>query len=214
MKKDDLCAALRLYAVTDRSWLGNGTLSDAVEAALRGGATMVQLREKSLTQADFLQEAKTLAALCACFQIPFLINDNLEIALACNADGVHVGQDDMAPQKARALLGPGKILGVSAHTVDQALAAEKTGADYLGVGAVFSTATKQDAASVPLETVREICQAVSIPVVAIGGISADNILSLQNSGVVGAAVVSALFAAEDIFSAAQNLSRLTKEAFL
>lgn len=214
MKKDDLCAALRLYAVTDRSWLGNGTLSDAVEAALRGGATMVQLREKSLTQADFLQEAKTLAALCARFQIPFLINDNLEIALACNADGVHVGQDDMAPQKARALLGPGKILGVSAHTVDQALAAEKTGADYLGVGAVFSTATKQDAASVPLETVREICQAVSIPVVAIGGISADNILSLQNSGVVGAAIVSALFAAEDIFSAAQNLSRLTKEAFL
>ncbi len=214
MKKDDLCAALRLYAVTDRSWLGNGTLSDAVEAALRGGATMVQLREKSLTQADFLQEAKTLAALCARFQIPFLINDNLEIALACNADGVHVGQDDMDPQKARALLGPGKILGVSAHTVDQALAAEKTGADYLGVGAVFSTATKQDAASVPLETVREICQAVSIPVVAIGGISADNILSLQNSGVVGAAVVSALFAAEDIFSAAQNLSRLTKEAFL
>ncbi|RKJ57057.1 thiamine phosphate synthase [bacterium 1XD42-1] len=205
---------MRLYAVTDRSWLGNGTLSDAVEAALRGGATMVQLREKSLTQADFLQEAKTLAALCARFQIPFLINDNLEIALACNADGVHVGQDDMAPQKARALLGPGKILGVSAHTVDQALAAEKTGADYLGVGAVFSTATKQDAASVPLETVREICQAVSIPVVAIGGISADNILSLQNSGVVGAAVVSALFAAEDIFSAAQNLSRLTKEAFL
>lgn len=214
MKKDDLCAALRLYAVTDRSWLGNGTLSDAVEAALRGGATMVQLREKSLTQADFLQEAKTLAALCARFQIPFLINDNLEIALACNADGVHVGQDDMDPQKARALLGPGKILGVSAHTVQQALAAEKTGADYLGVGAVFSTATKQDAASVPLETVREICQAVSIPVVAIGGISADNILSLQNSGVVGAAVVSALFAAEDIFSAAQNLSRLTKEAFL
>lgn len=214
MKKDDLCAALRLYAVTDRSWLGNGTLSDAVEAALRGGATMVQLREKSLTQADFLQEAKTLAALCARFQIPFLINDNLEIALACNADGVHVGQDDMAPQKARALLGPGKILGVSAHTVDQALAAEKTGADYLGVGAVFSTSTKQDAASVPLETVREICQAVSIPVVAIGGISADNILSLQNSGVVGAAVVSALFAAENIFSAAQNLSRLTKEAFL
>lgn len=214
MKKDDLCAALRLYAVTDRSWLGNGTLSDAVEAALRGGSTMVQLREKSLTQADFLQEAKTLAALCARFQIPFLINDNLEIALACNADGVHVGQDDMDPQKARALLGPGKILGVSAHTVDQALAAEKTGADYLGVGAVFSTATKQDAASVPLETVREICQAVSIPVVAIGGISADNILSLQNSGVVGAAVVSALFAAEDIFSAAQNLSRLTKEAFL
>lgn len=214
MKKDDLCAALRLYAVTDRSWLGNGTLSDAVEAALRGGATMVQLREKSLTQEDFLQEAKMLAALCARFQIPFLINDNLEIALACNADGVHVGQDDMAPQKARALLGPGKILGVSAHTVQQALAAEKTGADYLGVGAVFSTATKQDAASVPLETVREICQAVSIPVVAIGGISADNILSLQNSGVVGAAVVSALFAAEDIFSAAQNLSRLTKEAFL
>ena len=211
MKKDDLCAALRLYAVTDRSWLGNGTLSDAVEAALRGGATMVQLREKSLTQADFLQEAKTLAALCARFQIPFLINDNLEIALACNADGVHVGQDDMDPQKARALLGPGKILGVSAHTVQQALAAEKTGADYLGVGAVFSTSTKQDAASVPLETVREICQAVSIPVVAIGGISADNILSLQNSGVVGAAVVSALFAAEDIFSAAQNLSRLTKE---
>ncbi|MCI9363177.1 MAG: thiamine phosphate synthase [Oscillospiraceae bacterium] len=209
-----MCAALRLYAVTDRSWLGNGTLSDAVEAALRGGATMVQLREKSLTQADFLQEAKTLAALCARFQIPFLINDNLEIALACNADGVHVGQDDMDPQKARALLGPGKILGVSAHTVQQALAAEKTGADYLGVGAVFSTSTKQDAASVPLETVREICQAVSIPVVAIGGISADNILSLQNSGVVGAAVVSALFAAEDIFSAAQNLSRLTKEAFL
>ena len=214
MKKDDLCAALRLYAVTDRSGLVIVTLSDGVKAALRGGATMVQLREKSLTQADFLQEAKTLAALCARFQIPFLINDNLEIALACNADGVHVGQDDMDPQKARALLGPGKILGVSAHTVDQALAAEKTGADYLGVGAVFSTATKQDAASVPLETVREICQAVSIPVVAIGGISADNILSLQNSGVVGAAVVSALFAAEDIFSAAQNLSRLTKEAFL
>lgn len=213
MKKDDLSAALRLYAVTDRSWLGNGTLLDAVEAALRGGTTMVQLREKKLAAGAFLKEAKDLADLCARFHTPFLINDNVEIALACHADGVHVGQDDMAAQKARDLLGPGKILGVSAHTVDQALAAEKAGADYLGVGAVFSTSTKQDADHVPFQTLREICQAVSIPVVAIGGISAHNILSLQNSGVAGVAVVSALFAEKDIFSAAQNLSRLTKEAF-
>ena len=203
---------LRLYAVTDRAWVGRQTLPQQVEAALKGGATCVQLREKHLDDADMLAEAKTISALCRAYHVPFILNDNVPLAKLCGADGVHVGQKDMEAGNVRELIGKDKILGVSAQTVEQALAAERSGADYLGVGAVFSTATKQDAQNVGISVLKEICRAVSIPVVAIGGITAYNIKELKGSGIAGAAVVSALFAQNDIKAAAENLSFLLREA--
>ena len=203
---------LRLYAVTDRAWVGRQTLPQQVEAALKGGATCVQLREKHLDDADMLAEAKTISALCRAYHVPFILNDNVPLAKLCGADGVHVGQKDMEAGNVRELIGKDKILGVSAQTVEQALAAERSGADYLGVGAVFSTATKQDAQNVGISVLKEICRAVSIPVVAIGGINAYNIKELKGSGIAGAAVVSALFAQNDIKAAAENLSFLLREA--
>ncbi|WP_010283184.1 thiamine phosphate synthase [Bacillus timonensis] len=164
-KKDML-----LYAVTDRAWTGNQTLIEQVEQALKGGITFLQLREKKLGYDDFLQEAIELKMLTTFYQVPYVINDNVEIALACDADGVHVGQEDMPVEKVRELIGPDKILGVSAQNVEQAIAAEKAGADYLGIGSVFPTSTKQDAKPMTFETVQEICRSVSIPIVAIGGI--------------------------------------------
>ena len=166
---------LLLYAVTDRSWLNGATLYEQVEAALRGGATFIQLREKALDQERFLAEARELKALCRRFGVPFLINDNVEIAAAVDADGVHVGQSDMEAGDVRARLGADKIIGVSAQTVEQALLAQQRGADYLGVGAVFPTGTKQDATDVSYETLRDICRAVDIPVIAIGGIGRGNV---------------------------------------
>ena len=154
---------LLLYAVTDRSWLGEQTLAQQVEATLQGGTTMLQLREKELNQTDFLQEAREIQALCQQYQVPFIINDDIDVAIACNADGVHVGQHDLAADEVRKKIGADKILGVSAQTVDQAILAEQQGADYLGVGAVFSTSTKQDADAVSFKTLQQICQAVSIP---------------------------------------------------
>lgn len=206
----DKCA-LRLYGVTDRAWLGNMTLYEAVKQALRGGVTMLQLREKDLDPTDFLREARELRTLCRRYGVPFLINDNVEIAAACGADGVHVGQRDMEPARVRAILGEGKIVGVSAQTVIQAQDAERHGADYLGIGAVFPTSTKADADVVTLSTLREICAAVQIPAVAIGGITAANLPQLQGTGVAGVAVVSAIFAASDIASAATALLALTEE---
>jgi thiamine-phosphate pyrophosphorylase len=205
-KKDML-----LYVVTDRSWLGKNDLAAQVEDTLRAGATFVQLREKQLDDAAFLAEARRIKAVTDRYGVPFVINDNVRVALACGADGVHVGQEDMEAGDVRKLLGPDKILGVSAHTVGEARLAEARGADYLGVGAVFSTSTKLDVNTLPFETLREICGAVSIPVVAIGGISRDNIRKLKGSGIGGVAVISAIFAQPDIYAAARELYNLSKE---
>ena len=201
---------MRLYAVTDRAWVGQGTLGDQVEQALRGGVTCVQLREKSLGVPAILVEAEEIGALCRSYGVPFLINDRVEIALQCGADGVHVGQKDRAAREVRRLLGPNRILGVSARTVEQAVQAERDGADYLGVGAVFSTSTKADAMPVSYETLQAICRAVSIPVVAIGGIQMENLLSLAGSGVDGVALVSAIFAAPDVETASRELRALSE----
>lgn len=202
---------LLLYAVTDRHWLKGETLCQQVEKALRGGVTFLQLREKNLGQEAFLEEAVELQKLCRQYRVPFVINDNVEIALEMNADGVHVGQSDMEAGRVRARLGSDKIIGVSAQTVEQALLAEKQGADYLGVGAVFPTNSKEDAVEVPFETVKEICRAVHIPVVAIGGISRENVMQLSGSGIDGIAVISAIFAQKDIEAAAVELRALTEK---
>ncbi|MCD8126084.1 MAG: thiamine phosphate synthase [Clostridiales bacterium] len=199
---------LRLYAVTDRAWLHGRTLESQVEQAVLGGATIVQLREKHLTGQALLTEAKALFALCRRYGVPFLVNDDVALALAVGADGVHVGQEDMAAEQARALLGPDKILGVSAHSVAQAVAAQRAGANYLGCGAAFVTGTKTDARPIPRETLQGVTAAVNIPVVAIGGITQGNLPQLQGCGLAGAAVVSALFAQEDVQEAARELFRL------
>lgn len=204
MKQDKLRAALRLYAVTDRAWLDGGDLAAQVEEAILGGVTMVQLREKALPLNLFLAEARRMREVCARHGVPFLINDNVEIALACGADGVHIGQKDMDARQARRMLGT-RIMGVSASTVEEALAAQAAGADYLGVGAVFPTSTKADAGSVSYDTLRAISAAVEIPVAAIGGITPDNLRALNGSGAEGVAVVSSLFAAQDIRAAAAKL---------
>lgn len=199
---------LLLYAVTDRRWLGGRRLADQVEEALKGGVTFVQLREKDLDEERFLEEAKEIKELCRRYQVPFLINDNVGIAQAVDADGVHVGQSDMEAGDVRARLGQDKIIGVSAQTVEQALLAESRGADYLGVGAVFATGSKADASEVDHETVKAICQAVHIPVIAIGGITRENVGALAGTGVCGAAVISAIFAQEDV----EEETRKLKEA--
>jgi len=203
--------SLLLYAVTDRAWLNDETLYEQVEKAIKGGVTFVQLREKKLDEKSFLDEALQIQKLCRRYNIPFIINDNVEIARKINADGVHVGQRDMKAGNVRAILGEDKILGVSAQTVEQAILAEKEGADYLGVGAVFPTGSKLDADDVSYETLKEICDAVSIPVVAIGGISAGNVSKLENSGISGIAVISAIFGAEDIQSATKDLKEMTEK---
>lgn len=203
--------SLLLYAVTDRTWLNGESLYEQVEKAIKGGATVVQLREKNLDEESLLSEALEIQALCKKYKIPFIINDHVEIAKKINADGVHVGQSDGKAENIRAMLGDEKILGVSAQTVEQALLAEKAGADYLGVGAVFPTGSKPDADDVSFDTLKEICSAVSIPVVAIGGISAKNAEMLKNSGISGIAVISAIFAAEDIESATKNLRKLSEK---
>ena len=209
--------ALRLYAVTDRAWLGAKTgdaairaLEAQIEAALRGGATVVQLREKNLSADEFRREAVAVKRLCERFGVPLIIDDALDVALECDADGGHVGQRDLEAGEARRLLGPSRILGVSAQTVADAKLAVERGADYLGVGAVFPTATKTDADAVSLETLRAICDAVSVPVVAIGGIGAAQVERLNGTGIVGVAVVSAIFGSADVKSATRELERLTR----
>ena len=202
---------LLLYAVTDRHWLNGRQLYSQVEEALKGGATFIQLREKELDEEHFLEEAKEIKELCRRYQVPFVINDNVEIALAVDADGVHVGQSDMEAGDVRAKLGPDKIIGVSAQTVEQAVMAEQNGADYLGVGAVFPTGSKADALEVSHDTLKAICKAVKIPVIAIGGISKENILELSGSGICGIAVISAIFAKDDIEEAARELRGLTEK---
>ena len=203
--------SLLLYAVTDRAWLNGKPLYEQVEKAIKGGVTFVQLREKNLTEEEFTKEALEIQKLCKKYNIPFIINDNVEIARLIKSDGVHVGQDDMKANNVRAIIGEDKILGVSVQTVEQALLAKKAGADYLGVGAIFPTGSKSDAYDVSLNTLKEICSAVNIPVVAIGGISTENVSELKNSGISGIAVISAIFAKEDIESETKKLKELTKK---
>lgn len=200
-----------LYAVTDRAWTGRQSLYEQVEAALKGGATCIQLREKNLNGEEFLREAIEMAALCKKYKVPFLINDNVEIAMKCHADGVHVGQEDMEASRVRQRVGKDMIIGVSVHSVEEAMEAVKNGADYLGVGAVFSTSTKTDAEVLPKQVLGDICSAVEIPVVAIGGISKANISQLSGTGVDGVALVSAIFAAEDITGECRLLRKLSEE---
>lgn len=200
--------SLLLYAVTDSKWTGELSLQEQVKQAIDGGITFLQLREKNLEYDKFLQEAIEIKRLTDKANIPFVIDDNVKLAIECNADGVHVGQSDMAAQDVRKLIGPDKILGVSAHTVEEAILAEKQGADYLGVGAVFSTSTKLDANDVSYDTLQKICESVSIPVVAIGGITKDNISKLQGSGIDGVAIVSAIFAEKNILEATNQLKNV------
>ncbi len=200
-----------LYAVTDRAWVGKMTLYEQVEAALKNGATCVQLREKELDEEHFLAEAKELCALCRAYHVPFIVNDNVDIALACGADGVHVGQEDMAARDVRRRVGDKMILGVSAHTVEEAVLAQQNGADYLGLGAAFPSSTKDDAGVMAYETFQAICRAVTIPTVAIGGITEQNVPCLSGSGVDGIAVVSAIFGAKDPGAAAARLLVLSRE---
>ena len=201
---------LLLYAVTDRSWIGERCLSEQVEEALAGGVTFVQLREKALSKEAFIEEGKKIKTLTDHYKVPFVINDEVDVALAVEADGVHVGQKDMEAGNVRALIGDNKILGVSVRTVEQALQAEERGADYLGVGAVFTTSTKLDADHVSFETLKAICETVHIPVVAIGGISKENLVELQDSGIAGVAVVSAVFARGNIEQATKELREITE----
>lgn len=196
---------LRLYAVTDRSWLKGRTLYEDVEKSLKGGATLIQLREKNMTFDDFIKSAEEILTLCRKYNVPLIINDNVEVALACGADGVHLGQSDTGIAKARQILGNSKIIGATAKTIEQAKKAQKDGADYLGSGAIFGTSTKNDAEKMDIETLRSITAAVDIPVVAIGGITRENIFMLKNTGIAGAAVVSGIFAQADIEKATENL---------
>jgi thiamine-phosphate pyrophosphorylase len=201
---------LLLYAVTDRQWLGNASLAKQLEEAIQAGVTVVQLREKELDFDAFVALGKELQAVAKRHNIPFIINDAVDVALALEADGVHVGQSDMQAGDVRSRIGEGKILGVSAHSVEEALAAERNGADYLGVGAIYGTATKLDVDALSIETLQQICRAVSIPVVGIGGISEGNILELKGSGIDGIAVVSAIFAQPDITAAVKRLRPLAE----
>ena len=206
-KTEFLQKSLLLYAVTDRHWTGEKTLVQQTEEAIKGGATFVQIREKNLAEEKFYEEAVQLKELCEKYKIPFVVNDNVPLAKKINADGVHIGQDDMNVLEARKILGGQKIFGVSAQTVEEAVLAEKQGADYLGVGAVFPTGSKDDAVEVPLKTLKKICSAVKIPVVAIGGISKENVSELKGSGICGISVISAIFAQKDIISATKDLKK-------
>lgn len=198
---------LLLYAITDRSWVGRQTLYEQVEDALKGGATIIQLREKELAPDEFLEEAKRLCSLCHRYDVPLIINDNVQIALDSGADGVHVGMEDTPVDQIRHQTPTGFIIGATAKTVEQAKVAEQAGADYLGVGAVFPSPTKQQALRITTEQLRSICSAVSIPAVAIGGISSENVSELSGGGMDGIAVVSAIFAADDIRKATAELKR-------
>lgn len=197
--------ALSLYGITDRYWLNGRPLIHDVQLALEGGVTMIQLREKNLDEESFYREAIEIKELCKKFNVPFIINDNVELAKKVDADGIHVGQNDMAAQDVRAIIGPDKILGVSTQTVEEALLAQKMGADYLGVGAVFPTGSKDDCWVLSHDLCREICSAVTIPVVAIGGINLGNISKLSGLGFSGISLISAIFGQSDIKAAAMKL---------
>lgn len=199
-----------LYAVTDRMWTGKQTLYEQVEDALRGGVTCVQLREKELSDEEFLNEAVKMKELCQKYRVPFFINDNVNIAIKCGANGVHVGQEDMSARAVRSLVGDSMMIGVSVHTVEEAMEAVRNGADYLGVGAMFTTSTKLNAKVLTRQALSDICHAVNIPVVAIGGLNKGNIPKLEGTGVDGVALVSAIFAADNIENECQELYRISE----
>ena len=201
-----------LYAVTDRAWTGKQNLYEQVEAALKGGVTCVQLREKELDEESFLKEAIEISELCRRYGVPFFINDNVEIAVKCHADGIHVGQEDMEASRVRERVGDEMMIGVSVHSVEEALEAVKNGADCLGVGSMFTTSTKKDVSVLPKEVLRDICNAVDIPVVAIGGIGKSNISELAGTGMDGVALVSAIFSADDIEEECRVLRKLSEDA--
>lgn len=205
--------SMTLYAVTDRAWLNGRDFKNLVEEALKGGITFLQLREKDMDDNNFLEEAKEILAISRRYQVPMVINDNLEVTLKSNADGIHIGQEDGDVKAIRQAIGEDKILGVSVQTVEQALAAQRDGADYLGVGAMFPTGTKTDAVVVTKEELKAIAAAVSIPIVIIGGINKNTISEFKGSGANGAAVVSAIFAQENSCQAAQELLQLCQEVF-
>lgn len=196
---------LLLYAVTDRAWVGKQTLLEQIEDALKGGVTIVQLREKELDEESFVAEAIEVRELCHRYHVPLIINDNMEVALKSGADGVHVGIEDAPVSEIRKRVGKDFIIGATAKTVEQAKLAEESGADYLGVGAVFPSPTKKNAIRITKEQLHEICSSVSIPAVAIGGISLNNVSEITGGGMQGIAVVSAIFAADDIQAAAAQL---------
>lgn len=209
---DEIRKGMLLYAVTDQSWLKEGqSLLSVCEDVLANGATFLQIREKDLDNDSFEAEAAKLKDLCARYQVPYVVNDSVEIALAIDADGVHVGQSDIKGRDIRGIIGPEKILGISAGTVEEAVAAQNAGADYIGVGAVFGTSTKKNARNLTVERLQEITRSVSIPVVAIGGINSKNLMELCGSGVDGVAVVSAIFAAENPGKATSQLLKLARE---
>lgn len=207
MKAEDLM----VYAITDRYWLNGAKLADQVEDVLKNGATFLQLREKSFTHEEMVAEAKEIKAIAAKYQVPFVINDDIYAAKETDADGVHIGQSDMEYRKAREILGEDKIIGLSAGNLQEAIDAEKMGADYIGVGAVFHTDTKKDTTAMSFEELKEITDTVSIPVVAIGGISADNLMQLAGTGIDGISVISAIFGQEDPGAATKKLVELTRE---
>ena len=210
--QDEIRKGMLLYAVTDQSWLKEGqTLLNVCENVLSNGATFLQIREKDLDADSFEAEAARLKALCAQYKVPYVVNDSVEIAMAIDADGVHVGQSDIKGRDIRSMIGKDKILGISAGTIEEAIAAEKAGADYIGVGAVFATGTKKNARNLSVEALKKIVSAVSIPVVAIGGINSKNLMELCGSGVDGVAVVSAIFAAEDPGEATAQLLEFARE---
>lgn len=204
---DCIREALRLYAITDRRYLRGKTLADQVREAIEGGVTLLQLREKELSGGELLQEARTVKEVCEKYHVPLIINDNVELALQVDADGVHVGQSDMGAEEARKILGSDKIIGVTARTAEQAVEAERRGADYIGSGAVFGSRSKQDARPLERTVLEEICRSVQIPVVAIGGIGAENIEQLTGSGICGAAVIGGIFAKSDVKKAAEELRK-------
>lgn len=206
LKREDML----LYAVTDRTWLNGRRLYDQVKETLEGGATIIQIREKALDDESFIKEALEIKTLCSQYNVPLIINDNIDVALKVDADGVHIGQDDMNAKNVRALLGPDKIIGVSAHNVEEALAAVNAGADYLGSGAAFSTDSKSNVNIIDRTELKNICKAVDIPVTAIGGINEKNILELSGLGISGVAVISAIFAADDIKEQTIKLKQLAR----
>ena len=208
MNKEQLRKALKFYAITDRTWLNGRSLKDVVEESIKGGVTFLQVREKNVSDDEFIKRAKEIKEITDKYKIPLVINDNVKVAAEIGADGVHVGQDDAKMPEVKKIMGEGKIVGVSVGNLEEALLAQREGADYLGVGAMFNTSTKTDAKSVSFETLKEICDNVDIPVVAIGGISEDNLLQLKGTNVDGACVISAIYSKEDIFSASSNLRKL------
>ena len=202
---------LLLYAVTDRAWVGRQTLLEQIEDALRGGVTLVQLREKDLPQPYFIREAAQATALCHRYGVPLIVNDSLEVALESGADGVHVGIEDQPVAEIRRRVGKDWIIGATAKTVEQARAAQAAGADYLGVGAVFPSPTKKNAIRITTQQLREICSSVAIPCVAIGGISRENLPTLAGGGMAGFALVSAIFSQPDIAAACRDLKSLAEQ---